>query len=77
MEQRRLRYFTPVVQWNGYCEAERNLHVAPPILSQAVSDLEAELHLKLFVREKRRVSLTPEGAVFYEEAIRTLQRETQ
>jgi DNA-binding transcriptional LysR family regulator len=74
MELRHLRYFTAVVRWNGYREASRQMHVAQPALSQAVSDLEEELGLKLFMREKRRVRLTPEGSVFYAEAIQTLEQ---
>jgi DNA-binding transcriptional LysR family regulator len=72
MELRHLRYFTAVVQWKGYREASRHLHVAQPAISQAVVDLEQELGLKLFSRAKRKAQLTPEGEVFYEEAIRTL-----
>lgn len=72
MELRHLRYFTAVVQWNGYREAARRRHVAQPALSQAVSELEEELGVKLFLREKRRARLTPEGEVFYTEAVRVL-----
>jgi DNA-binding transcriptional LysR family regulator len=72
MELRHLRYFTAVVQWKGYREASRHLHVAQPAISQAVVDLEQELGLKLFSRAKRKAQLTPEGEVFYEEAIKTL-----
>jgi DNA-binding transcriptional LysR family regulator len=72
MELRHLRYFTAVVQWTGYREASRHLHVAQPAISQTVVDLEQELGLKLFSRAKRKAQLTPEGEVFYEEAIRTL-----
>ncbi len=74
MELRHLRYFTAVVQWNGYREAARRRNVAQPALSQAVSELEEELGLKLFVREKRRARLTPEGEVFYTEAMRVLKQ---
>lgn len=74
MELRHFRYFTSVVQWNGYREAARQRHVAQPALSQAVAQLEEELGLKLFFREKRRARLTPEGEVFYKEAVRVLQR---
>ena len=74
MELRHLRYFTAVVQWNGYREAARQRNVAQPALSQAVSELEEELEVKLFVREKRRARLTPEGEVFYKEAMRVLEQ---
>lgn len=72
MELRHLRYFTAVVQWRGYREASRRLHVAQPAISQTVADLEDELGLKLFSRAKRVAQLTPEGEIFYTEALRTL-----
>ncbi len=72
MELRHLRYFTAVVQWKSYREASRRIHVAQPAISQTVADLEEELGLKLFSRAKRVAQLTPEGEVFYVEAVRTL-----
>jgi len=72
MELRHLRYFAAVVQWKGYREASRHLYIAQPSISQAVSDLEDELGIKLFSREGRAARLTPEGEAFYEEAIKTL-----
>jgi len=72
MELRHLRYFTAVVQWKGYREASRHLYIAQPSISEAVSDLESELGIKLFSREGRVARLTPEGQVFYEEALKTL-----
>jgi DNA-binding transcriptional LysR family regulator len=72
MELRHLRYFAAVVQWKGYREASRHLYVAQPSISQAVSDLESELGIKLFSREGRAARLTPEGEAFHEEAIKTL-----
>src|ERR1700739_771332 len=72
MELRHLRYFTAVVQWKGYREASRRLHVAQPAISQTVADLEDELGLKLLSRANRVVRLTPEGEIFYTEALRAL-----
>ena len=72
MELRHLRYFTAVVQWKSYREASRRIHVAQPAISQTVVNLEEELGLKLFSRAKRMAQLTPEGEVFYAEAVRTL-----
>jgi DNA-binding transcriptional LysR family regulator len=72
MELRHLRYFTAVVQWKGYREASRHLHIAQAAISETVADLERELDLKLFSRVSRTVQLTPEGEVFYMEAVRTL-----
>lgn len=77
MELRHLRYFTAVVQWKGFREASRHLYVAQPSISEAVSDLESELGIKLFSREGRVARLTPEGQIFYEEALKTLTQAEQ
>jgi DNA-binding transcriptional LysR family regulator len=74
MELRHLRYFTAVVECNGYREASRRLHIAQPSISEAVSDLEDELGLKLFSRTHRNARLTPEGEIFYADAVRILQQ---
>jgi DNA-binding transcriptional LysR family regulator len=74
MELRHLRYFTAVVECKGYREASRRLHVAQPSISQAVSDLEDELELKLFSRTGRNARVTPEGEIFYADAVRILQQ---
>jgi DNA-binding transcriptional LysR family regulator len=72
MELRQLRYFTAVVQWKGYREASRHLYITQPSISEAISGLESELGIKLFSRDGRVARLTPEGQVFYEEALKTL-----
>jgi len=73
MELRHLRYFTAVVECKGYREASRRMHIAQPSISQAVSDLEDELGLKLFSRTGRNARLRPEGEIFYADAVRILQ----
>jgi DNA-binding transcriptional LysR family regulator len=69
-----LRYFTAVVDCKGYREASRRLHIAQPSISEAVSDLEDELGLKLFSRAHRNARVTPEGEIFYADAVRILQQ---
>ncbi len=44
------------------------LHIVQPALSRQIRGLEEELGLRLFERDRRRVALTPAGAVFLEEA---------
>ena len=44
------------------------LHIVQPALSRQIRALEEELGLRLFERDRRRVALTPAGAVFLEEA---------
>jgi DNA-binding transcriptional LysR family regulator len=74
MELRHLRYFTAVVECNGYREASRRLHIAQPSISEAISDLEDELGLKLFSRTHRNARVTAEGEIFYADAVRILQQ---
>jgi DNA-binding transcriptional LysR family regulator len=74
VELRHLRYFTAVVECKGYREASRQLHIAQPSISEAVSDLEDELGLKLFSRAHRNARVTPEGEIFYADAVRILQQ---
>jgi len=74
MELRHLRYFTAVVECKGYREASRRLHITQPSISEAISDLEYELGLKLFSRANRSARLTPGGEIVYAEAVRTLQQ---
>jgi DNA-binding transcriptional LysR family regulator len=74
MELRHLRYFTAVVECKGYREASRRLHIAQPSISEAVSDLEDELGLKLFARTHRNARLTREGEIFYADAVRILRQ---
>jgi DNA-binding transcriptional LysR family regulator len=50
-----------VVQWKGYREASRHLHIAQLSISETVAELEQELGLKLFSRAGRMAQLTPEG----------------
>jgi DNA-binding transcriptional LysR family regulator len=73
MELRHPRYFAAVGECQGYREASRRPHIAQPSISEAVSDLEAELGLKFLSRTHRNARLTPEGEIFYADAVRILQ----
>ncbi len=72
MELRHLRYFRAVAELGSFSAAARQLHVAQSSVSEQVADLEAELGGALLSRSGRKIGLTPMGAVFLEEARKTL-----
>jgi DNA-binding transcriptional LysR family regulator len=63
-----LRYFATVAEEGQITRAARKLHIAQPALSQAISQLEAELGIELLERHPRGVALTPAGDRFLEKA---------
>jgi DNA-binding transcriptional LysR family regulator len=65
---RHLRYFCAVAEWNGFNRAARALHTSQSSISAQIRDLEQEIGVTLFNRAQSRVSLTPAGEKFLEEA---------
>jgi DNA-binding transcriptional LysR family regulator len=77
MELRHLRYFCAVAEESSFTFAARRLHVSQSGVSGQVRALEDELGVTLLRRNQRKVSLTPEGAVFLREAREILERTEQ
>jgi DNA-binding transcriptional LysR family regulator len=74
MELRHLRYFCAVAEHGSFTTAARQLNVSQSGVSGQVRDLEKEIGGSLFRRNRREVTLTPEGSVFFQEAREILIR---
>ena len=72
MEIHQLRAFVAIAQTGSFSRAALKCHVAQPSLSKSIQKLEAEADTKLFVRLKRRTSVTPAGNVLLARAQRAL-----
>lgn len=72
MELRHLRYFCAVAEWQGFNRAANALHISQSSISDQILDLEREIGIKLFNRSRQRVSLTPAGELFLEDARKIL-----
>ena len=65
MTLNQLTYFCALAKTKSYTQAARELFIAQPSLSYAISTLEKELGCLLVAREGRRIALTPAGETFY------------
>lgn len=72
MELRQLRYFAAAAEEENFRRAAERLHVAQPALSRQIAMLEAELGVSLFVRARRRVSLSAAGRSYLRDVNRLL-----
>jgi LysR family transcriptional regulator for bpeEF and oprC len=59
-----IRVFAEVAQQGGFSAASRALNISPPSVTRIVSELEAELGVRLFNRSTRALTLTEEGERF-------------
>ena len=64
MELRQINYFIEVARREHVTEAAEALHVAQSAVSRQIANLETELGVDLFIREGRKVKLTPIGRIF-------------
>ncbi len=70
MDRRRLLSFIALAEELHFERAAARSHITQSAMSQQLLQLEQQLGVKLLYRNKRRVSLTPAGTVFLNEARR-------
>jgi DNA-binding transcriptional LysR family regulator len=68
-----IRAFARVVEAGSFTRAADTLGMPKATLTKSVQALEAHLRIKLLQRTTRRVSVTPEGAQYYERTQRLLK----
>lgn len=68
MDIRTLQYFLAVAREENITRAANFLHITQPPLSRQLKDLEEELGKQLFVRGKRKITLTEEGLILRKRA---------
>ena len=73
MELSQMRYFKCVAETEHFTKAAEILHISQPSLSKSISNLEDELGIRLFERNKRYVRLTDYGKTLLQRVNRILQ----
>ncbi|MBR4162037.1 MAG: LysR family transcriptional regulator [Solobacterium sp.] len=73
MELRLLKYFISIAEEESFTKAAIQLNLTQPTLSRQMAAFEEELGVKLFVRGKRKVTLTDEGLLFKNRAVEILE----
>jgi DNA-binding transcriptional LysR family regulator len=68
-----LTTFIEVSQRGSLSAAAREEGITPAMVGRRIDQLEERLGVKLFKRSTRKVTLTPEGATFYEDCHRVLE----
>lgn len=67
-----MRAFTRSVEAGSFSRAAELLHTPKPTVTKLIQTLEAHLATKLLNRTTRRITVTPDGAAYYERAMRLL-----
>ena len=67
-----MQVFTRVVELSSFTKAADRLGMPRTTVTTAIQHLESLLHVRLLNRTTRRLSLTPDGAAYYERCVRIL-----
>lgn len=72
MNVRRLAAFRAIMECGSVTEAAKKMHITQPAISRLIAGLEEELDIKLFHRQRKRLTPTPGADLIYREAQRIL-----
>lgn len=65
MTLNQMKYFIAVARCLNFTEAAKSLFITQPALSRQIRAMEEELGTALFVRDKKKLKLTPGGLILY------------
>ncbi|MDO4311643.1 MAG: selenium metabolism-associated LysR family transcriptional regulator [Eubacteriales bacterium] len=68
MNLKQLEAFVEVAEGGSFSRAAKSLYLTQPTISAHIASLEKELEVRLFVRNTKEVSLSPEGHTLYKYA---------
>ena len=68
MKLTQLEYFCVAARYHNITKAAKELFVTQPSISNAIKALEEEFGVNLFYRNNNKLTLTPEGEIFYKSA---------
>ncbi len=68
MDFTQLSYFIAIAKHGNFSAAARQFYVSQPCISHQIQMMEKELGMALFERNTRKVTLTPAGEIFLEDA---------
>lgn len=77
MELKKLRYFVTVATLKNFTAAAKALNTVQPAISRQIADLEADLGVKLLIRNTRVVTLTEAGSYLLQNAQRMFALEQE
>lgn len=69
-----LKYVVTVSKTLNISAAAKKLYLSQPSLTKAINELEKEMNIKIFKRNNKGVSLTPEGDIFLAHANQVLEQ---
>ena len=72
MKLTQLEYFCVAARYHNITKAAKELFVTQPSISNAIKALEEEFGVNLFFRNNNKLTLTPEGELFYKSAAELL-----
>ncbi|HHO1498384.1 TPA: LysR family transcriptional regulator, partial [Staphylococcus aureus] len=73
MEIKQLRYFIEVAKREHISETALELNIAQSAISRQITLLEQELNVSLFKKQGRNITLTSEGKLLFNEALRIIE----